>query len=115
MRIITVSLLGILLTIPALAASEWSGRLVDANCTHANGGAHACDPGLNTTNFGLIVAGEAFLLDRKGNQKAAEAIKHRVLSSTNPNNPPSSEVNASVTGQRIGDSHKLYVKTIVID
>jgi hypothetical protein len=115
LRIVTVPLVGILLTIPALAADEWSGRLVDANCTHRNGGPQACDPGINTTSFGLVVAGEAFLFDNKGNRKAAEAIKHRADSSAAVNKKPSSEVTASVTGAREGESHKILVKTIVLD
>jgi hypothetical protein len=115
LRIITVPLLGILLTIPALAVDEWSGRLVDANCTHVNGGPRACDPGTNTTAFGLVVAGEAFLFDNKGNRLASEAIKHRADRSAAVNKKPSSEVTVSVTGAREGDSHKILVKTIVID
>jgi hypothetical protein len=113
LRIVTIPLLAIILTIPALAADEWSGRLVDANCTHTNGGPHACDPGLNTTAFGLVVAGKPFLFDRKGNQKASEAIKYRALTNTNPNHPPSPEVNASVTGERSGK--KILVKSIVLE
>ena len=115
LRIITVPLVVVSLTIPALAADEWSGRLVDANCTHVNGGTRACDPGTNTTVFGLVVAGEAFLFDNKGNRKAAEAIKHRADSSAAVNKKPSSEVTASVTGAREGESHKILVKTIVLD
>jgi hypothetical protein len=114
-RIITIPLFALLLTIPALAADEWSGRLVDANCTHVNGGPRACDPGTNTTAFGLVVAGEAFLFDNKGNRRAAEAIKHRADRSAAANKKPSSEVTASVIGEREGDSHKILVKTIVLD
>jgi hypothetical protein len=114
-RIITIPLFALLLTIPALAVDEWSGRLVDADCTHVNGGPRACDPGTNTKVFGLVVAGEAFLFDRRGNQKAAEAIKHRADRNAALNKKPSSEVIASVTGAREGDSHKILVKTIVLD
>lgn len=103
------------LTISALAADEWSGRLVDADCTHKNGGAQACDPGTNTTAFGLVVAGEAFLFDWRGNQKAAAAIKHRADSSAASNTSLPSQVTASVTGQRVGETHKILVKTVVID
>jgi hypothetical protein len=110
-RLSTIPALAVLLTVPALA-DEWSGRLVDANCTHTNGGPEACDPGTDTTAFGLVVAGKAFLFDRKGNQKASAAIKHRA-ESANPDHPPSTEVNASVTGQRAGN--KILVKSIDVE
>jgi hypothetical protein len=110
-RIGITSLVVILLTIPALA-DEWSGRLVDANCTHRNGGPHACDPGTNTTVFGLVVAGKAFLFDWRGNQKASEAIRHRADRSAASNISPASEVAAWVSGTRVGETNKIRVKTI---
>ena len=121
LRILTVPLFAILLTVP-VSAFEWSGRLVDADCTHTNGGPHACDPGLNTTTFGLVVNGEMFLFDWRGSQKAAEAIKHRAETSAAANKPLYPEVNASVIGERYGEnieervgSHKIRVKAIVIE
>lgn len=121
-RILTFSLLAILLTVPVFAF-EWSGRLVDADCTHRNGGPHACDPGLNTTSFGLLVNGETFLFDWRGSQKAAEAIKHRAETTAATNKRLSPEVNASVIGERYGErieerfgqSHKIRVKAIIIE
>jgi hypothetical protein len=121
-RIVTVPLFAILLTVP-VSAFEWSGRLVDADCTHRNGGPHACDPGLNTTNFGLLVNGKPFLFDWRGSQKAAEAIRHRAEASAAYNKPLSHQVNATVIGERygerieerVGGSHKIRVRAIVID
>ena len=121
-RIITFPLFAILFTVPVFAF-EWSGRLVDADCTHRNGGPHACDPGLNTTSFGLLVNGETFLFDWRGSQKAAEAIKHRAETNAAVNKPLSPDVNASVIGERYGEkieerfghSHKIRVKAIVIE
>ena len=112
-RFITFSLFALLLTIPAFAF-EWSGRLVDADCTHKNGGLQACDPGLNTTSFGLVVAGKPYLFDWKGSQKAALAIKHRAEAGAASNKRLSPTVNASITGERLG-AHKILVKTVTIE
>ena len=127
-RIITFPLFAILLTVPVFAdewsrAFEASGRLVDADCTHRNGGPRACDPGLNTTSFGLVVNGKAFLFDWRGSQKAAEAIRHRAEAGAANNKLLSPEVNASVLGERygegildrVGHDNKIRVKAIVIE
>lgn len=94
-------------------AAEWSGKLVDADCTHRNGGPRACEPGLNTTAFGLVVAGKAYLFDKGGSQKASAAMRRRAeMHAADPNYPYSPEVGASVTGERQGN--KIVVKSIDI-
>lgn len=98
----------------ALADDEFSGTLVDANCTHRNGGPHACDAGVNTTAFGLVVAGKAFLLDHKGSLKAAAAMKQReLLHQADPHYPYSFPTQASVQGQRAGK--EIVVRRITIE
>lgn len=97
----------------AVYADEWSGTLVDADCTHRNGGATACSPGLDTTAFGLVVAGKAYLFNKTGSQKAHAALKERAaMLEADPNYPHSSPVSASVTGRRAGDT--ILVKGIVL-
>lgn len=94
-------------------ADEWSGRLVDAACTHRNGGPEACDPGVDTTAFGMVVAGKAYLFDKSGSQKARVALKDRAaMLAVDPNYPHASPVNASVTGRRAGNT--ILVKRIVL-
>jgi hypothetical protein len=92
-------------------ADEWSGKLVDANCTNPLGGVHACDPGTSTANFGIVVNGDAYLFNSKGNRKAAEAIKH--LAETADNHPDFFRVNVIVTGNKAGKT--ILVDSVVID
>jgi hypothetical protein len=95
-------------------ADEWAGTLVDANCTHTNGGAEACAAGLNTTSFGLLVAGKAYLFNKRGSQKAAAAMKERAaLVAADPHYPHSTPVTATVFGSRAG--HELIVERILIE
>jgi hypothetical protein len=93
---------------------QWSGTLVDAGCTHANGGSQACSPGLNTTSFGLVVAGKAYIFNMAGSQKASLAMKQRAaMHAVDPHYPYATPVTATVTGDRAGN--ELIVKRIVIE
>lgn len=106
MKSIVSCALFVLLGVAAAAATdEWSGMLVDADCTHHNGGLQACEPGLNTTAFGLVVAGKAYLFNKSGNQKASEAIKQRAaILAADPTYPHASPTSASVMGVRAGNT-----------
>jgi hypothetical protein len=113
-RISTLLLLSSLaISTAALAEEEFSGTLVDANCTHRNGGPHACDAGPNTTAFGLVIAGRAYAFDTKGSQKASAVMKQRErLHDADPHYPYFNPATASVTGQRAGK--KILVRRINI-
>lgn len=108
-RIFTLAAFVALLTAPAFAF-EWSGQLVNANCTKGDGTAHACDAGPYTTQFALVDIGKAYLFDSKGNRKAAEALKFRA------NYLPgeaSSPINVTVVGEQRGKT--ILVKRIDIE
>ena len=105
MKRIVSSALFLALISGAALADEWSGTLVDADCTHRNGGPEACAPGLNTTAFGLVIAGRAYLFNKSGSQKASAALKQRdAILSADPRYPHSSPIQASVTGKRAGNT-----------
>jgi hypothetical protein len=110
-RILTLIASAIFLTGLAFA-DEWSGKLVDANCTNPLGGVHACDPGTTTTNFGLVINGDAYLFNSKGNSKAAEAIKH-LAETADANHPDVYPVNVIVTGTKAGKT--ILVESVMID
>jgi hypothetical protein len=93
-------------------ADEWSGKLVDANCSNPLGGVHACDPVAATTNFGVVINGDAYLFDTKGNHKAAEAIKY-LAATADTDHPAAFPVNVIVTGKKSGKT--ILVDSVVID
>ena len=103
------ALLG-LFSVLALAES-WQGRLVDAKCFEQNKSAKTCDPTSSTTMFALLVADKPYMLDEKGNTKAGEAFKNRADRSSDPSEPPNTEVMAKITGTKDGDNI-LKVETI---
>jgi hypothetical protein len=111
-QILTIVASVVLFTFPALA-DEWDGQLVDANCTNQRGGASACDPSSDTTAFGLVMAGKAYLFDSKGNHKAAEAMKDRAERSAASNEKLPTHVNATVMGE--GRGKTILVKSIDLD
>ena|SRR5580704_1641108 len=109
-RIFTLAALVAMLTAPAFAF-EWSGQLVDANCTRGDGTVHACDAGTYTTAFGLVADGNAFLLDAKGNREAVEVMKFRADYATEF--PATSPVDVSVIGEKVGKTilvKRIYIK-----
>lgn len=114
MRILRLLLLASLVVTSAAAADEFTGTLVDADCMHRNGGPHACDAGVNTTAFGLLAAGRAYLFTRAGSIKASAAMKERErLHDADPHYPYSKPATALVTGQQAGKT--IIVKRIVIE
>jgi hypothetical protein len=110
-RLLTLAASAIFLTGLAFA-DEWSGKLVDANCTNPLGGVHACDPATTTTNFGIVINGDAYLFNSKGNRKAAEAIKYRA-ETADTDHPAAFPVNVIVTGKKAGKT--ILVDSVVID
>ncbi len=110
-RILTLAGSVILLTGLAFA-DEWIGQLVDASCTSDHGGAHACDPGVNTTAFGLVVEGQEYLFDGKGNTKAMNAMRHRAAEAAGADRQPSTPVNVRVVGKQAGKT--ILVGRIVV-
>jgi|HubBroStandDraft_1064217.scaffolds.fasta_scaffold228627_2 hypothetical protein len=110
-RIITWMASAIFLTGLAFA-DEWDGKLVDANCTNPLGGVHACDPATTTTNFGIVINGDSYLLNNKGNRKAAAAVKFRA-ETTDADHPAVLPVNVIVTGKKAGKT--ILVDSLVID
>lgn len=95
------------------ARDEFTGALVDANCTHANGGPDACAPGVNTFAFGLVINGKAYLLDNTGNAKAWYAVRElQRLHDSDPHYPYPKPLTASITGWQAG--HEIVVKTFMI-
>jgi hypothetical protein len=109
-RILTLIAFAAFLTGLAFA-DEWSGKLVDANCTNPLGGVHACDPATTTTNFGLVING-SYLFNSKGNRKATEAIKH-LAETADTNHPDVFPVNVIVTGKKAGKT--ILVDSVMID
>ncbi len=105
-RILTTCACLAVFSVLALAES-WTGRLVDSSCYDQQKTATACDPTSSTTSFALVVSGRAYKFDSEGNSKAADALKSRADRSANPNNPPSPQVSAKVTGTRDGDTIKV--------
>jgi|ERR1700678_252012 hypothetical protein len=110
-RIFTLATSAVFLTGFAFA-DEWAGKLVDANCTNPQGGVHACDPATTTTNFGVVINGDAYLFDAKGNRKAAEAMKHRAETS-DVDHPALSSVDVTVDGTKAGRT--ILVDSIVLE
>lgn len=96
------ALLG-LFSVLALAES-WQGRLIDAKCYEQSKSATTCDPTGSTTTFALLIASKPYMLDETGNTKATEAFKNRADRSSDPGQPPSTEVMAKVTGTKDGDN-----------
>lgn len=95
----------VILAAGAAASDEWTGTLVDADCTHRGAAAQACEPGADTTSFGLVVAGRAYLFNKSGSQKASAALKRfTAILAADPAYPHSSPVQASVTGKRSGNT-----------
>ena len=115
-RSILLATLAAFLSSPfASLADEWSGKLVDANCTNSNGGPHACDAGPNTTAFGLVVAGQPYLFNGRGNRKASEAVKQFIDTGdaqSGAYSSSASNITVSVTGTRAGKT--LLVNRVVI-
>ena len=89
-------------------ADNWTGRLIDANCTNQDKTAKDCDAGSGTTAFLLIAAdGKAYRLDDVGNRKALDALKNRADRSANPASPTGTQVIAKVSGDKDGDMLKV--------
>jgi hypothetical protein len=103
------ALLGVF-SVLALAES-WQGRLVDAKCYEQNKSATTCDPTSSTNMFALLVADKPYILDQTGNTKAGEAFKNRADRSSDPSQPPSTQVMAKITGTKDGDNI-LKVETV---
>ena len=103
------ALLGVF-SVLALAES-WQGRLVDAKCYEQNKSATTCDPTSSTNMFALLVADKPYTLDQTGNTKAGEAFKNRADRSSDPSQPPSTQVLAKITGTKDGDNI-LKVETV---
>lgn len=96
----------------ALALAEsWTGRLVDANCYDQQKAATSCDPTASTTNFALMVSGNAYKFDSAGNSKATDALKSRADRSTDPATPATGAVSAKVTGTK-QDDNTIKVESI---
>jgi hypothetical protein len=88
-------------------AESWQGRLVDARCFDQSKSATTCDPTSSTTAFALLVSSKPYMLDETGNTKASEAFKNRADRSSDPSQPPSTEVTAKITGAKDGDVLKV--------
>jgi hypothetical protein len=112
-RILTTALFATLLTCLAIADDQWTGRLVDANCSKGDGTPHACDPSPDSTNFGLVLdTGKAYVFDAKGNQKVSEAMKSRAAAADSNQKLPST-VKATVDGTEM--SNTISVRSIVLE
>lgn len=92
-------------------AESWTGRLVDANCYDQQKAATSCDPTASTTNFALMVSGNAYKFDSAGNSKATDALKSRADRSTDPATPATGAVSAKVTGTK-QDDNTIKVESI---
>ncbi len=99
----------------AFATTEWSGQLVDANCANPAGGARACIPTPETASFGIVIAGTAYRLDDKGNQKAQRALKLRAALSDNPAKLTVLPVGVSIVGNQAGETHFILVHQLVLE
>lgn len=96
-----LSFLAITLMFSTLAfAKSFTGKLIDAACYDKDKSA-TCAPTNATTTFALIVSGKIYKFDSAGNSKAAMALKNRA-DRTDPAQPQSQEVNASVDGEESG-------------
>jgi hypothetical protein len=110
-RLLTV--FGMLGVFSALALAEsWTGPLLDASCYQQNKSAKGCDATSSSSAFAIAVSGKVYRLDDTGNTKAAEALKNRASRSADPNQAPSTTVNAKVSGTLEGEM--LKVDTIEI-
>lgn len=109
-RILPILALSAVFSVLALA-ENYSGKLLDASCYDQQKKAASCNATPTTTAFALEVSGSVYKLDRSGNSKAAAAMKSRADRST-PNQPPPSEINATVSGSE--KSGTLTVESIEI-
>jgi hypothetical protein len=106
-RLLTLAVSTTLFTVLAFA-DNWTGRLIDANCTNQDKTAKDCDAGSSTTAFLLAVAdGKVYKLDDVGNRKALDAIKNRSDRSANPASPTATQVIAKISGDKDGDMLKV--------
>jgi len=97
------------------ARSQWSGELVDANCANPAGGKLACVPTPATSLFGVIVAGTAYRLDDRGNQKAQRALKLRAAFSDDPAKLAVTPVNVSILGNQAGETKLIFVNQLALE
>jgi hypothetical protein len=84
----------------AAFGGDWSGKLIDANCSESKDMAKpaSCDATTATTSFAVDVAGKVYKLDAAGNSKAAAAIKDRADRSADPAKALSATYNVKVSG-----------------
>src|ERR1041384_1716174 len=87
----------------ALAAENYTGKLLDGSCYDQSKAAKGCDATGSTTQFVLDVGGKIFKLDAAGNAKAADAMKSRADRSANPDRAAGSAINAKVSGAKEGE------------
>ena len=97
------------------ARSQWGGELVDANCANPAGGKLACIPTPATSLFGIVVAGNAYRLDNRGNQKAHRALKLRAALSDNPAKLAVTPVNVSILGNQAGEMKLILVNDLALE
>jgi hypothetical protein len=81
-----------------LAATTWTGTLLDANCAHRHS-TRTCDAKTTTTAFLLDVNGVKYRLDAKSSYDARSAMQARADKANNPDATKAVPVTATITGR----------------